>query len=125
MKAFKLLIARHSLDGFCRPRASLDTLSKMCVCMLTLVCFGLPCVVESVFDSDPVEAVEVDSDEATAIRSRSASRRRVLTQGTLTNILQMSWLVADRSSGRFVDLNAVVVPHDFDLRNGLGANLRC
>ena len=125
MNAFKLLIARHSLDGCRRPRAGLDTLSKICVCILALFSFGLPSVVEYVFDSDSVEQVEFDSDDATATRWRNASRRRVLTQGTLTNVLRLSWIVADRLSGRLSHLNDVVVPHDFDLRNGLGANLRC
>lgn len=125
MKTFKLLIARHSLDGFRRPRAGLDILSKMFACLLTLLSFGLPCAFESAFDSDTVETVEVDSDEATAIRCRNASRRRVFSQETLTIVRRNSWVVANRPSGRLADLNDFVVQHDFDLRNGLGANLLC
>lgn len=122
MKTFKLLIARHSLDGFRRPRVGLDILSKMFACLLTLLSFGLPYAFESAFDSDAVETVEVDSDEATAIRCRNASRRRVFSQEALTIVRRV---VANRPSGRLANLSDVVVPHDFDLRNGLGANLLC
>ena len=124
MKTFKLL-TQDRLDGLPHPRAGLDNLCKISVYILSLFCFGLPSVFESGFDSDPVEDVEVEADEAIAIRCRNGSLRRVLLQGSSTNVLRMRWFVADRPSGRLAYLNDVVVPHDFDLRNGLGANLRC
>ena len=132
MKTIISLIAPNRRDGFRRPSAGLGTLPRMWVCILALFmlsvgrpCVGLPCVFAAADESDPVEQEESDLDETAAIHGRRVWHRRMPEQGWLSSARLVSWIAAGESSGRVADLADAVAPHDFDLRNGLGAALRC
>jgi hypothetical protein len=119
------------------PLRNLDTVrygqrSRWLACLLALlvVAFGRPGLdiapsFVSERDVDPVEQEESESEEELAIHCRNVFRRRAQEQKCFAALGQMiPWNVCE-ATGAVSDPAGPPSPHDFDLRNGLGAVLRC
>lgn len=86
---------------------------------------GIPQGPVSERECDPVEGQESESEEEVAFHCRCETRRRVF-EHVLPMAARMAIRIAtDSPSLRAVEPWTRSSPHDFDLRNGLGAALRC
>lgn len=100
--------------------------SRWLVCILAVLVLGLgrpsfdmPLSLISERDNDPVEQENAESAEELAIHCRCVFRRVMDQELSVTPRLVFETVV-----GTTCPLGQVS-PHDFDLRNGLGAALRC
>lgn len=102
------------------------------VCILAVLVLGLgrpgfdmPINLVSEREIDPVEQEDAESEEELAIHCRGVFRRRVVEHAWSVTPRLVSRIARTDSYGRAVDPFHRLSPHDFDLRNGLGAALRC
>jgi hypothetical protein len=74
---------------------------------------------------DPVEQEDSESEEELALHFRSVFRRRACEHFAFAKPRFVLGNTLRKTSFREADSAVRISPHDFDLRNGLGAALRC
>lgn len=106
--------------------------SSWLVCLLAVLVLGLgrpafdmPASLVSEREIDPVEEKDSESEEELAIHFRSEIRRRMFEQGSSVTSRVEFRIAPSQTSCRVAGPFDHVTPHEFDLRNGLGATLRC
>ena len=123
-------------SSFTIPRNGLTVRSSVSsrglVCLLAMLVLGLG---RPVFDlslglvsereTDPVEQEDSESEEELAIRCRGVFRRRGLEPATSATSHGVCRMAPREAFRRVAGLLDRPTPHDSDLRNGLGATLRC
>jgi hypothetical protein len=106
--------------------------SHWLACLLAVLVLGLgrpgidmPLSLVSDREIDPVEQEDSESEEEMAIHCRGVFRRRVPEHAALVTPRFVCRMSPSEKSHRLAALFDCPTPHDSDVRNGLGATLRC